>query len=57
MQNERVYRMGVSYGNQVSVNNQQNNSTTGSIMITDLHEKLFSHVEYGQYAREYRKDT
>lgn len=33
MQNERVYRMGVSYGNQVSVNNQQNNSTTGSYNI------------------------
>ena len=35
----------------------ENDSTTGSIMITDLHEKLFSHVEYGKYARAYRTDT
>ena len=34
-----------------------NNSTTGSIMLTDLHEQLFSQVEYGQYARQYRTDT
>ena len=39
------------------LHSKENDSTTGSIMITDLHEKLFSHVEYGQYAREYRKDT
>lgn len=35
---------------------KENNSTTGSIMLTDLHEKLFSHVEYGKYARQYRTD-
>lgn len=35
---------------------KENDSTTGSIMLTDLHEKLFSHVEYGKYARQYRTD-
>ena len=34
----------------------ENNSTTGRIMLTDLHEQLFSHVEYGQYARQLRTD-
>ena len=34
----------------------ENNSTRGSTMLTDLHEKLYSHVEYGKYAREYRTE-
>lgn len=34
----------------------QNDSTTGSIMLTDLHEQLFSKVEYGKYARQLRTD-
>ena len=35
----------------------ENTATTGSMMITDLHEKLFSHVEDGRYARAYRTDV
>ena len=34
----------------------ENDSTRGSTMLTDLHEKLYSHVEYGRYAREYRTE-
>lgn len=34
----------------------ENNATRGSTMLTDLHEKLYSHVEYGKYAREYRTE-
>ena len=34
----------------------ENDSTTGNIILTDLHEKLFSHIEYGQYARQLRTD-
>lgn len=39
------------------LHSKENNSTTGSIMLTDLHEQLFSLVEYGKYARQLRTDV
>ena len=32
-------------------------SSTGSILLTDLHEKLFSSFAGGEYARTYRRET
>lgn len=35
----------------------ENEYTTGSMILTDLHEKLFSYVEDGEYSRRYRTDV
>lgn len=37
------------------INSSENQYTTGSMILTDLHEKLFSYVE-GSYSRRYRTD-
>ena len=39
------------------LNSPENTATTGSNMITDFHEKLFSYIENGRYGRQYRTDT
>lgn len=39
------------------INSGENEYSTGSLILTDLHEKLFSAAEGGAYARSYRTDT
>ena len=39
------------------INSGENEYSTGSIILTDLHEKLYSCAEGGIYARSYRTDT
>ena len=39
------------------INSGENEFTTGSMILTDLHEKLFSYVESGDYSRRYRTDV
>lgn len=36
------------------INSGENEYSTGSIILTDLHEKLYSHADGGRYARSYR---
>lgn len=38
------------------IHSKENDSTTGSIILTDLHEKLYSFIEGGKYARSYRNN-
>ena len=39
------------------INSGENEYSTGSLILTDLHEKLYSAIEGGMYARSYRSDT
>lgn len=39
------------------IHSGENEYTTGSMILTDLHEKLFSYVDSGTYARRYRTDV
>ena len=39
------------------INSGENEYTTGSMILTDLHEKLFSYVDDGKYSRRYRTDV
>ena len=39
------------------IHSGENEYTTGSMILTDLHEKLFSYVDDGSYARRYRTDV
>lgn len=39
------------------INSGENEYSTGSLILTDLHEKLFSAADGGAFARSYRTDT
>lgn len=39
------------------INSGENEYSTGSLILTDLHEKLYSAIDGGRYARSYRTDT
>ena len=39
------------------INSGENEYSTGSMILTDLHEKLFSYVDDGAYSRRYRTDV
>lgn len=39
------------------IHSKENDSTTGSMILTDLHEKLYSFIEGGKFARSYRNNV